>query len=73
MASKNTSSSTSSKTSQNKTASKLTAYQKEQIETLKKINEFKLAAEASAIAILYKNPETLHHFEFYLFFSVCLY
>ena len=57
MASRNTSSSTSSKTSQNKTASKLTAYQKEQIETLKKINEFKLAAEASAIAILYKNPE----------------
>lgn len=53
---------TSSKTNQNKIdnkSSKLTAYQKEQIEVLKKINEFKLAAEASAVSIIYKCPEKL--------------
>lgn len=59
MASRNTSSSTSSKTSQSKTASKLTAYQKEQIETLKKINEFKEACEANIVAILYKEPDLI--------------
>ena len=59
MASKNTSSSTSSKTNPNKTASKLTAYQKEQIETLKKINEFKEACEANIVAILYKEPDLI--------------
>lgn len=43
-----------------KTATKqLTAYQKEQIETLKKINEFKEACEANIVGIIYKNPELL--------------
>ena len=37
----------------------LTPYQKQQLETYKKIKEFKLAAEASAVAILYKCPEKI--------------
>lgn len=44
---------TSTKTKQ------LTAYQKEQIETLKKINEFKEACEANIVGIIYKNPDLL--------------
>lgn len=43
----------------NKSNVELTPFQKEQLETVKKINEFKLAAEASAVAILYKNPELI--------------
>lgn len=37
----------------------LTPYQKAQLDTYKKIKEFKLAAEASAVAILYKCPEKI--------------
>ena len=37
----------------------LTPYQKEQFEALKKIQEYKLAAEASTVAIIYKNPELI--------------
>lgn len=48
---KNTTSSTKTK--------QLTAYQKEQIETLKKINEFKEACEANVVGIIYKNPDLL--------------
>ena len=45
-----------------KTATKqLTAYQKEQIETLKKINEFKEACEANIVGIIYKNPDLLRN------------
>lgn len=48
------------KTAQNNNQNvELTPFQKEQLETVKKINEFKLAAEASAVSILYKNPELL--------------
>ena len=53
---------TSSKTNQNKInnkSSKLTAYQKEQIEVLKKINEYKEACEANVVSIIYKEPDLL--------------
>ena len=43
----------------NKKTTQLTPFEKEQLETVKKINEFKLAAEASAVAILYKKPELI--------------
>lgn len=47
------------KSAENRKEVELTPFQKEQLETLKKINEFKLAAEASAVAILYKSPELI--------------
>lgn len=37
----------------------LTPYQKEQLEIIKKINEFKLAAEASVVSIIYKRPDII--------------
>lgn len=46
------------KTNQNKKI-EMTPWEKEKYETLVLINEFKLAAEASAVAILYKNPELI--------------
>lgn len=50
-------STTGNKKSTNK--QEITPFQKEQIESLKRINEYKLAAEASAVAIIYKEPETI--------------
>lgn len=47
------------KTNQNKATVKLTPYQKEQIEVLKKINEFKEACEANVVAIIYKEPDLI--------------
>lgn len=38
---------------------KLTAFQKRQQQTLEKIFEYKLSAEASAVALIYKNPSLL--------------
>ena len=38
---------------------KLTPFQKEQIESAKKIVEYKLAAEANVVACIYKNPEEI--------------
>lgn len=54
----------SKETKQNNTkAMKLTPYQKEQLETLKKINEFKEACEANVVSIIYKNPDLLRENE----------
>lgn len=39
---------------------KLTAFQKEQVETSKKILSYKLAAEANIVGILYQNPEDIY-------------
>lgn len=44
-----------------KNESKLTPFQKETIETAKKILEYKLAAEANIVSILYKVPEELYN------------
>ena len=41
--------------------SKLTAFEKEVIDTAKQVLEYKLAAEANIAAILYKNPEDLYN------------
>lgn len=38
----------------------LTAFEKENIDTLKKISEFKLGAEANIVSCIYKNPELLY-------------
>lgn len=55
---------TSKETKQNNIkAMKLTPYQKEQLETLKKINEFKEACEANVVSIIYKNPDLLRENE----------
>lgn len=42
-----------------KKTEKLTPFQQEQLETFKKINEYKLGAEASVVAMIYKNPDLL--------------
>ena len=42
-----------------KKTEKLTPFQQEQLETFKKINEYKLGAEASIVAMIYKNPDLL--------------
>ena len=42
-----------------KNAAPLTPFQKEQIETAKKIVEYKLACEANVVACLYKSPEEI--------------
>ena len=52
---KNTSGTSSTKNS------KLTPWQQEQVETLKKINEYKEACEANIVGIIYKNPEHLRN------------
>ena len=39
---------------------KLTAFEKENIDTLKKISEFKLGTEANIVSCIYKNPELLY-------------
>ena len=38
---------------------KVTAFEKETIETAKKVLEFKIAAEANVVSILYKTPDKL--------------
>lgn len=43
----------------NTTKQEMTPYQKEQYEFVVKINEFKLAAEASVVSIIYKNPNLI--------------
>ena len=40
-------------------AKKLTPFEQETIEVLKQINEYKLAAEANVVSIIYKEPELL--------------
>ena len=40
-------------------ATTASAFQKECIETIKKINEFKLIAEANAVSSIYKNPDLI--------------
>lgn len=56
-ASKNNKSTTTKRTTTKKTT--MTPYEKEQLETLKKINEFKEACEANVVCIIYKNPDLL--------------
>ena len=51
---------TKSSTSSTKN-NKLTPWQQEQVETLKKINEYKEACEANIVGIIYKNPEHLRN------------
>lgn len=51
---------TKSSTSSTKN-NKLTPWQQEQVETLKKINEYKEACEANIVGIIYKNPDLLKH------------
>ena len=38
---------------------KLTPFEQETIEVLKQINEYKLAAEANVVSIIYKEPDLL--------------
>lgn len=45
----------------NKSKNKTSSYEQEIIETSKKISEYKLAAEANVVAILYKNPEEFYN------------
>ena len=39
---------------------KLSAFEEELIETVKKINEYKEACEANIVSILYKNPDSIY-------------
>lgn len=48
------------KNSKKPAAKQATPFQKEQIEVLKQINQYKLAAEANVVSIIYKDPELLH-------------
>ena len=38
----------------------LTPFEKQLLETVKKINEYKLSCEANVVSIIYKNPQILH-------------
>ena len=46
-----------------KETTELTPFLKEQYETSKKVNEYKLGAEANIVSIIYKNPELLHQYK----------
>ena len=46
-------------TSPSTKATKLTPFEQETIEILKQINEYKLAAEANVVSIIYKQPDLL--------------
>ena len=50
---------TGSKKSTKDKVSETTPYQEEQLEVLKKINEFKESAEANVVSIIYKNPDLI--------------
>lgn len=50
---------TTKKTTATKAKEKLTPFEQEQIEVLKKINEYKVTAEANVVSILYKDPDLL--------------
>lgn len=50
---------TARKTANKGAVNKLTPFQKEQIETLKKVNEFKEACEANIVGIIYKKPDLI--------------
>ena len=43
------------------TSQKLTAFQQEQIDTAKKICEYKLAAEANVVSCIYKKPDEIYN------------
>ena len=55
----NTSIKSNSKTNNRNVKKELTAFQKEQLVILKRIQEYKLSAEASAVSIFYKCPEKI--------------
>ena len=42
-----------------KNQNKITAFEKEMIDTAKKVLDFKVAAEANVVSILYKTPDKL--------------
>ena len=42
-------------------ATTLTAFEKEQIECAKKINEYKLISEANIVASIFKQPESMYN------------
>lgn len=56
---------TTKKTTTNKTT-KLTPFEQEQLAILKKINEYKVTAEANVVSIIYKNPEVLKETNLFL-------
>ena len=45
----------------NKTQKKLTPWEEELLQNLKKINEYKEACEANIVGIIYKNPDLLRN------------
>jgi replicative DNA helicase len=47
----------------NKKEIRLTPFEQELVETMKKVKSFKLAAEANIVSIIYAFPDTLHNFE----------
>lgn len=51
------------KATTNQGATKLSDFKKEQLETLKRIGEFKQASEANIVAILYKEPDELYEID----------
>ena len=42
---------------------KLTAFEQELIETMKKVKEYKLASEANIVSIIYKNPDVIYSYD----------
>ena len=44
----------------NKKQSKLTPFQEELIETIKKVNEYKLGCEANIVSALYQRPDAIY-------------
>ena len=42
---------------------KLTAFEQELVETMKKVKEYKLSAEANIVSIIYKDPESLYNLD----------
>ena len=49
------------KSSGDRMAIELTAFEKEQAQCAKKINEYKLTSEANIVASIFKNPELLYN------------
>ena len=49
--------SVTTKTKDRSSAKTMSPFEKECIETIKKVNEYKLIAEANAVSSIYKNPD----------------
>ena len=48
-----------------KNKKKLSVFEQQKVDTIKKVSEYKLQCEANVVAILYKDPDQLYNTDIY--------